>query len=479
MSYQHGVTLQEQATSLISPVTATAGLPFVVGTAPINLGDISNVNVPVLCLSYNEAVKAFGMSNDFDNYTLCEAIKSHFAVFNVAPLVLVNVLNPTIHKANIKDEKQILNSDQAILTNLGVINSSVVVKFGDKTAVLNTDYALSFNNNAQCVITRLATGAIIAGATLLISYDVLKPSLVKAEDIIGTVDPATDKASGLMLTDEVFFRFNSIIGQILAPKYSKLPQVTAVMTARANSISGCFKAIAIADIDDTVANVYTKAPEWKNKNNYNDKNLLVTYGKVQLGDDKYHLSTQLASLICKTDIDNGGIPYVSPSNKSLKTNALLINDSETFLTMDKANYLNGAGIITSVNFIGGFKAWGSQTSAYPDSTDVKDVSLPIRRMFNWLSNTIILTMWQKIDNPQNKREINSIVDSINIWLNGLKSKEVILGGRLEFKPDENPDTDLITGLSRFHLYVTPPNALRQLDFIVEYDPSYLKGITNG
>lgn len=479
MSYQHGVTLQENPTSITSPITANAGLPFAVGTAPINLADITNVNKPMLCFSYDEAVKAFGMSNDFDNYTLCEVIKSHFVLFNVAPIVLVNVLDPAVHKVSIKEEKQTLVNDKATLTNLGVITSSIVVKVvvdaKPEPKILGVDYNVIFDNE-KCIIIRIATGSIPAGAALIINYDTLKASAVSASEIIGSSNPTTDKATGLMLIDEVFARFRVVIASIIAPKYSKLPQVTAAMIAKANKVSGCFKATAIADIDDNVASVYSKAPEWKNKNNYLDRNLLVTYGKVKLGVDKYHLSTQLASLICKTDIDNGAIPYVSPSNKSLKTDALLINNNETFLTVEKANYLNGEGIITVINFIGGWKLWGSQTSAYPNSTDVKDTSLPIRRMFNWLSNTIILSIWQKVDNPQNKRQINSVVDSINIWLNGLKAKEVILGGRLEFKPAENPDTDVITGISRFHLYITPPNAMRQLDFIVEYDPSYLNGI---
>ena len=478
MTYQHGITLQENPTSIMSPVTSIAGLPLVVGTAPINLADITNVNKPILCYSYNEAVKAFGMSLDFDNYTLCEAIKSHFALFNVSPIVLINVLDPNIHKTNIKDEKQTLVNDKCSLLTLGVIAPSIKVAIDSKPEpkILGTDYNVVFDTLGKCIITRIATGSIPVGAVLIINYDVLKASAVTANDIIGTIDPTTDKATGLMLTDEIFARFRVVIGQIIAPKYSKLAQVVAVMVARANKISGSFKAIALADIDDSVASVYSKAPEWKNKNNYNDKSLLVTYGKVKLAEEKYHLSTQLASLICKTDNDNGGIPYVSPSNKPLKTDSLLINNNETFLTIDKANYLNGEGIITAINFIGGWKLWGSQTSAYPGSTDVKDTSLPIRRMFNWLSNTIILTIWQKVDDPQNKRQIESVVDSLNQWLNALKAKEVILGGRLEFKPDENPTIDLVSGISRFHLYVTPPNAMRQLDFIIEYDPSYLKGI---
>ena len=40
--------------------------------------------------------------------------------------------------------------------------------------------------------------------------------------------------------------------------------------------------------------------------------------------------------------------------------------------------------------------------------------------------------------------------------------------------DENPTTDLIDGIIRFHVYVTPPAPAREIDFIVEYDPQYLE-----
>ena len=62
MAYKHGVYVSEVPTSIIPPVRTTAGLPFVVGTAPINLTDKTNVNRPVLCYSYQEAVEALDIA---------------------------------------------------------------------------------------------------------------------------------------------------------------------------------------------------------------------------------------------------------------------------------------------------------------------------------------------------------------------------------------------------------------------------------
>ena len=56
MPYVHGVTTTEKPTAILPPVTSDAGIPFVVGMAPVNMTDPTNVNKPVLCAYYAEAV---------------------------------------------------------------------------------------------------------------------------------------------------------------------------------------------------------------------------------------------------------------------------------------------------------------------------------------------------------------------------------------------------------------------------------------
>lgn len=50
MAYKHGVYTTEQATSLVAPVVATAGLQVVIGTAPVNQASdpYHCTNVPML-----------------------------------------------------------------------------------------------------------------------------------------------------------------------------------------------------------------------------------------------------------------------------------------------------------------------------------------------------------------------------------------------------------------------------------------------
>ena len=140
-----------------------------------------------------------------------------------------------------------------------------------------------------------------------------------------------------------------------------------------------------------------------------------------------------------------------------------------FLGRSQANYLNGIGIVTALNFVGGWKCWGNRTSAYPSNTDPKDSFIPVRRMMNWVSNTLVTSFWSKIDEPINKRLVESVVDSAQIWLNGLVARGALVGGRIEFREDENPITDLADGIIRFHVYICPPTPAREIDFTMEMD----------
>jgi uncharacterized protein len=99
-------------------------------------------------------------------------------------------------------------------------------------------------------------------------------------------------------------------------------------------------------------------------------------------------------------------------------------------------------------------------------------------MFDWIGNTIVLTYWNKIDYPLTRRTIDSIVDSINLWFNALASREFILGGRIDFLESDNMETDLIDGMIRFRVSISPPPPMRSAEFILEYDPQYLQTLFN-
>ena len=467
-AYKHGVYVSEVPTKVIPPVRVDCGLPVVIGTAPVNVAkeDLAP-NTPKLIQNYEDAVKHFGFSEDFESYTLSEFIYSQFVLYGIGPVVLINVLDKEKHKKAGKVKDLVIENGKGKIDEKGILPESLVIKSQDKTFKLGEDYTILFEKE---IVEIVGVSEAFKDATYTITYNVLDPSMITKADIIGGVDVNTGKRQGLELVEEVYPRFGLVPGLILAPGYSQNSDVAAIMKSKANSIGGLFRAMALCDADSNL--LKDALTPYKNKNNITDKAQVLCYPKLGLGDKVFNFSTQLAGVINRTDYDNDSIPYVSPSNKSLQIDKTLIKGEEVILSLDDANYLNSQGVMTAHNFNNGWKAWGNRTAAYPGITDIKDAFIPTRRMFDWVGNTLILTFWQKIDNPMNKRLIETVVDSANLWLNGLTAQGVLLGARVEVLKEENPVTDLMDGRIKFHVYMTPPSPAREIDFIQEIDVNY-------
>ncbi len=299
---------------------------------------------------------------------------------------------------------------------------------------------------------------------------------VTPDDIIGGIDGQTQARAGLELVEEVFPRFGLVPGQLLAPRFSSDEAVALTLGAKCWSVNGHFKCTGIIDVPESVAN-FTEAPAWVKDNNLTDAGLIMFFGQPLLGDVAEAGSSHLAGVIGRRDYENEGIPFWSPSNKRLLANGVSHAGKELHLGPTEAAYLNGQGVVTALNFIGGMVAWGNRTAAYPGITDVKDSFIPVRRMFNFCGNTLVTTAWQYLDAPlMRRRLVETVCDTFNVWLNGLAAREYILGGRVEFQHTENPSTDLMDGVARFHVFFTPPSPAREIDFILEYDPGYLANL---
>lgn len=484
MAITHGVSVSEKATSVQSPNTATASLSVIVGTAPVNMGDVKNVNKPVLCFTRGEAVAACGyVAPKLDEasglkkyeYTISEAIFTQFNLYGVAPVVFINVLDPAKHKTAATTKNVTLDSKggSAVIAEAGILPDTI--KLGN--FVKDTDYVVTFDDDGSLVVTSLlntdGTFKITAGTSLTFTADKLDPSAVTDEDIIGGID-ASGKKSGLELVDEVFPRFRLVPGQILAPGFSGNSAVAAVLDAKAENINGNYSGVSLCDIPTETVKQYSAAPTWKSTNGVSGVSQIACYPMVTLDGVAYNYSSHLAGLIALTDSNNDDVPYVSPSNKSLKIDGMALADgTEVVLDLPAANYLNQNGIVTALNRSDDWVCWGNRTACYPGNTDVKDNCIPVRRMFSWVGNTLINTHFSQVDNPTNRRQIDTTIDSANLMLNGWTARQYILGGSVSFLEDENPATDLLDGISRYHVSIAPPPANEKIEFIVEYNPSYI------
>lgn len=474
MPYTHGVYIRENPTAILAPVVADSAVQFIVGTAPINLlaDPAAAVNKPILAFSYGEAVAGVGYSDSFDKFTLCQSIKASFQVFNVAPLILVNVLDPEKHVTPVLNSVKNITSGQILLKEEGILKKDFVVKSADGVTsyALTTDYTLEFDADGYMVVKIVSGGSIPSGTTQLsLTYDKLDPSLVTEDDIIGGYNATTGVYTGLELIRQVYPKFGILPGLILAPGWSHKPEVGIAMTAKCEGLNGVFKCNCVKDVDTSVAKVYSDVPEWKDNNSYADKHDHVLWPMVKVGSDLYYYSAVWAALAAYTDAVNANIPLESPSNKSLRiTGTVLADGTEVFLDQEQGNYLNSQGIITAIN-INGWRCWGNNTGIYPGSSDVKDRFIPVRRMFDWWGNTFILTYFQKVDSPMNRRLIETVVDTENIRANGYKARFQIADAKIKFIAAENPATDLINGIIRFHQYLAAFPPAETIENVLEFD----------
>jgi phage tail sheath protein FI len=94
-------------------------------------------------------------------------------------------------------------------------------------------------------------------------------------------------------------------------------------------------------------------------------------------------------------------------------------------------------------------------------------------MMNRIRNTIILTSERDVDEPGNKRQIEGVVGTIQRWLDGLIALGALIDGKIAFLEADNSVVDLSDGKVKFRVWVTWPAPMREMEFVVEYDPEAL------
>lgn len=466
MAYKHGVYVQEQATSLVPPVNVEGCVPVVIGTAPIHLASKpAKVNKPVVCYSYADAVEQLGYSDDWKSYTLCEAMYTAFSLYGVAPIIFINVLDPAVHKEEVANEQVTVTKKVAIIEDAVILDT---LKVTGLTA--DVDYVVSRDDKGNTVITIDDDSSHASDENVTVSYTKVKAKAVTKTDIIGGVDIETGANKGLEVLEDVFSVTSIVPGVLIAPGWSNIPEVAAVMATKVNRINGVFRGVTFVDLDTISVKKYSDVPAWKNKHNYTSEDQYVLWPRCYVGDKVFHMSSHAIGVNGVVLANNDDIPYESPSNKSIKIEGTCLYDgTEVVLNLTTANYLNGNGVATAINHIGGWKLWGDEMACYPANTDPKDRFLCVRMMFNWHRQTFIRTYFNKVDGPLRRRNLDTIVNSERVRLNGLVAQEVLIAGDISFTADENPTTSLIDGIVKFHQKLTPPVPMRDIEDVIEFD----------
>lgn len=469
---QHGVYVTETPTSLVTPVEGTAGLQVVFGTAPVNqLADpASAVNKPIVAYSFVEAQEQLGYSSDYDNFTICQSMDASFRLFNVAPIIFINVLDPAKHTSTVAAKTYEVNGKFLEIAESGMMLDTLEVTAteGSTALIKDEDYVAVFNASGNVEITFKATRT-----TVSIKYSKLDGSKVTENDIIGGYDSSTGKVTGLELLGQVYPRFGMTPGLMIAPGFSHKTAVAAVMQAKCEEINGVYRCECILDLDTTKAKKYGDCADEKEKSGFTSKHAAVMWPMVMAAGKKYYYSAVFAALTAYTDAANDDIPYMSPSNKLANITATVLADgTEVILDQTQANVLNGAGIITALN-LNGWRSWGNNTAIYPMSKDPKDCWFCVRRFFSWYANSFILTYLSKVDDPANYRLIESIVDTENIRANTFVPDKCA-GLSIEYRQEDNPVTSVLDGKMKFKIHLAPYTPAETIIADLEYSPDMLE-----
>ena len=271
---------------------------------------------------------------------------------------------------------------------------------------------------------------------------------------------------------EIYPRFGLTPGLLLAPGWSDTAEVVAALEAHCEGISGVYQCEAIVDVPTSGSNaaaVYTAVKTAKDALGMDNPHLIACWPKAAVGSKIYCLSALLGALCAQTDAENGDVPARSPSNLSLgATRMCLADGAEVVLTQDQANLVNSYGVVTGLAH-GSIRSWGNRTACYPEMTDPKDMWINARRLFTWLSNTLILTYFQKVDDIMNFRLIESIVDSFNVAGNSYVANGYCAVCKARYDADDNPTTELLDGHITFRIDFAPYTPAEQIEFVLTYD----------
>lgn len=491
--YKHGIEVTEKATSFPSPTSTRYGVQVIFGTAPVNLAKKPAVNKPVMASTFDEAEAALGYSDDWEHYTLCQSMRASYELFQVNPVIFINVLDPKQHVKDLESVDCDVKNHQAVVKKSGILADTVNItaqlstsraglarvgesRVANENEVLENgkDYITGFDDYGNLTITVLSTGKAYEATKLSVTGKILDPEKVTEEDLIGAYDVETGKETGLEVLRQVYPMYGIAPGMLLAPGWTQKPNVGAALQAKCEDISGAFRSVCILDLDTALTKKYTDCEKTKKDMGYNDEHAIVLWPMVTAGGNRYSYSAIYGAMMSYVTASNNDVPYLYPSSKELNVDgAVLADGTEILLDQVQAGVLNGAGIVTAFHDTT-WKSYGNNTGCYPENTDPKDRWIGCRRMFDYVANYFVTEYRKRLDGNQNRRLVDDIINSFNIWGNSLVAAGMCAGLRAEYRSEENSHDDILAGRLKLRIYFAPYTPAEYINTVMEFDVSALE-----
>lgn len=485
MAYKHGVYGEREAYSGKSLSKAVGTVPVYIGCAPVHRVNTENradfdyspyILNPIIINSFTDAKNKIGVCADFDTFSLMEAVYAHFMNEEspIAPIIVINMADPNTVYAKAEEVSVILTGASGAKS--GVIEDSAAkIETVTPEGLSDGEYELSYIDGG---IKITVSKADFADGKINVSY--------------GRVDTSNDT-----ITPEIFTQAvektdlcEMLTGEIpnlmLAPFYSEIKEYHDLMLAKcAGRLAEKWNILALCDIlADASCNTIDAAIAKKETDGYNSHLEKIFYPQVKYNSRIYHLSTMAAVRMQQTDTANDGVPYISPSNEAIYADGSVLNDGTAlYISEQTANSANAEGI-TTVNMIRGeLRLWGGACANYSyikensiDPEYRQDTSI---RMTLYILNKLQYDYIDTIDGPMARRDVDSILSSVQMWLNSLVNEGKLLYGKVDFTESENSLSDMVSGDFVFcSKYTTAPNA-KSITFKAQYSEEGLKLLWGG
>lgn len=447
----------------VNRAAATGGTaPVYIGTAPVHTtaGGTSRVNVPVLVRNFAECVEKLGYSDDWENYTLCEAMYYHFVEAGQGPVIMINVFDPATHTASSATGTTSVTPKDARVTIASAENielDSVVVN----GKIKGTDYTIAYDYQTKAITIVGTSSTALGTSTLSISYDNIDASKVTKTDVIGATD-GEGSNTGVYAVMNVYQELGMVPSLMVAPKWSEQKEVHDAMVSVADGVNGHWQMVVYSDIPivntGSTQMTLSGAATWKAQNGYTSEYEKVHFPQVKSRTGKiYHLSVIDCALTQRVDASTENIPYKTASNTEIdNAQELHFGSSKLYVDDDTLSRKLVAYGITTAAYVGGaWKLWGANMADYENGVVSRGQSSDTtRRMLIYLCNRFQQQHTPDVDTPVTRAALSAIAFEEQARLDALVNAGALLYGTVELISSSSISDDLLNGDFKYRFQIT-------------------------
>lgn len=449
MSFLHGVETVEVAKGGVSISVVKSATIALIGIAPEGpTEELVLVNNPTDAAQFGAILPGFNIPQSLD------------LIYKQggATVVVVNVYDEDVHRVAVTGESLTVANRKAKLAYAPIgftagspANRLILTKSGSPSVIYRegVDYTLDKFGNILFI-----SNAVLDRAVLSATYMRLDVDAVSNANLIGTTSVSNVK-TGSVLFDNCYNTFGFRCKLYICPDYDERNAIATQLRVMSAKFKGYD--IVTAPLGTTKSDAITgRGPLGTINFQTSSKRSILLYDHMIISDPDpgkpsktvktVSYSAIFAGVTCNTDNTEGY--WVSPSNHIIQgvlrpaiSLSWGINDAST-----DVNALNEVAITSAANGFGtGIRTWGNRNASFPVESGLESF-MSIVRTADIVDESIELAMLPFIDKPINQAQIDSVVESVQSFINVQIGRGALLpGSKCYYDPADNPPLELANG----------------------------------